>query len=248
MSSLTDRQLARVSTVLLDEVRAFAPDWTDRNESDPGVTLLELFAFLTEGLLFRQDTLPPRGADMATRLARAARALTGAGALPAGRALRRVNYFAGQLLGEADFRDEQDYFRARLRRRNRFLVGSGVVSGLEVSIAPAGGGTRGQVVLVEPGFAIDPRGEEIEVCERVSLILPRPSGAILVELLFAESLAGPVPTMPPEDGQQFSRVEEMFSVRLVPAVSAEGVPVARLAAARGRWRLDQTFQRPSARR
>ena len=30
---------------------ARAPGWTDHNESDPGISLLELFAFLTESLL-----------------------------------------------------------------------------------------------------------------------------------------------------------------------------------------------------
>lgn len=39
--------------------RAF-PAWTDHNESDPGVTLLELFAFLTESLLYQFDRLPDR--------------------------------------------------------------------------------------------------------------------------------------------------------------------------------------------
>ena len=29
-----------------------APDWTDFNESDPGMTLLQLFAFLAFALLF----------------------------------------------------------------------------------------------------------------------------------------------------------------------------------------------------
>jgi quinol-cytochrome oxidoreductase complex cytochrome b subunit len=28
------------------------PDWTDFNESDPGITLLELFAWLASALLF----------------------------------------------------------------------------------------------------------------------------------------------------------------------------------------------------
>jgi hypothetical protein len=29
-----------------------SPDWTDFNQSDPGITLLQLFAFLAAGLLF----------------------------------------------------------------------------------------------------------------------------------------------------------------------------------------------------
>jgi hypothetical protein len=44
---------------LLDEVLAripvHAPEWTDFNESDPGVTLLELFAFLAETLLWIEE-------------------------------------------------------------------------------------------------------------------------------------------------------------------------------------------------
>jgi hypothetical protein len=35
--------------------RRNAEDWTDAAESDPGVTLLELFAYLAEQLAFRQE-------------------------------------------------------------------------------------------------------------------------------------------------------------------------------------------------
>lgn len=238
---LTERQLARVSAVLLDEVRAFAPGWTGSNESDPGVTLLELFAFLTEGLVFRQGGPPPRAVEVAKRLARVALALTGTAA-PGGCGLRRVNYFSGQMLGEADFRDEQDYFRARLARRNRFLLGSGVVSGLEVSVANAGGGGQGQIVTVEPGLAIDARGEEIEVCEQASQPLPSASGVLFVEVVYAEMPAAPVPAIPPENGERFSRVEESFTIRLSPAALADGVAIARLLAAGGRWRVDRRFK------
>lgn len=34
------------------------PDWTTFNESDPGLTLVELFAFLGENLLFRANQIP----------------------------------------------------------------------------------------------------------------------------------------------------------------------------------------------
>jgi hypothetical protein len=242
MARLTERQLARVSTVLLDEVRAFAPDWTGRNESDPGQTLVELFAYLTEGLLFRFGEPAAAGeiAGAARRLARVAFALGETSPSDSGRGLRRVNYFAGQLLGEADFQDEQDYFRARLRRRN-LLLGSGVVSGLAVSVAPGGGGT-GQDVVVEPGFAIDPRGEEIEVCQRWTAALPAASGTLFVQLFFAESPAAPVPALLPEIEERYSRVEESFSIELSPAASPDGVSIARLVAARGGWRIDAKFK------
>jgi hypothetical protein len=49
---------------LLDEALAripvHNPEWTNLNKSDPGVTLLELFAFLTENLLYRSNQIPER--------------------------------------------------------------------------------------------------------------------------------------------------------------------------------------------
>jgi hypothetical protein len=36
------------------------PEWTNFNRSDPGVTLIELFAFLTESLLYRANQIPER--------------------------------------------------------------------------------------------------------------------------------------------------------------------------------------------
>jgi hypothetical protein len=49
---------------LVDEGRAliprFAPAWTDHNVHDPGITLIELFAFLTESLLYRANRIPER--------------------------------------------------------------------------------------------------------------------------------------------------------------------------------------------
>ncbi|MEU4219146.1 putative baseplate assembly protein [Actinoplanes sp. NPDC026623] len=48
---------------LITEVRALlprlAPGWTDHNAHDPGITLLELFSWLTEMQLFQLDRLPP---------------------------------------------------------------------------------------------------------------------------------------------------------------------------------------------
>lgn len=37
----------------------FAPEWTDHNVHDPGITLIELFAFLAEMQIFRLDRVPP---------------------------------------------------------------------------------------------------------------------------------------------------------------------------------------------
>ncbi len=36
------------------------PEWTNFNKSDPGITLIEIFAFLTENLLYRSNLIPDR--------------------------------------------------------------------------------------------------------------------------------------------------------------------------------------------
>lgn len=79
--------------------------------------------------------------------------------------LDRPRYFAGQLLTDADFTSEQDYVRAKNRLHNRYLHGSGVVCGLEVVCNACNGAT----VTVQPGYAIDSCGNDIIVCEAVSL-------------------------------------------------------------------------------
>jgi predicted phage baseplate assembly protein len=49
---------------ILDEARRlipqYCPEWTDHNLSDPGITLLELFAWMTDLLLFRLNRVPER--------------------------------------------------------------------------------------------------------------------------------------------------------------------------------------------
>src|SRR5687767_8556335 len=41
-------------------VQQRCPEWTDHNVSDPGVTLIELFAWMTEQLLYRLNRVPDR--------------------------------------------------------------------------------------------------------------------------------------------------------------------------------------------
>ena len=47
---------------LVDEARRriirYCPEWTDYNVSDPGITLIELFAWMTEMTLFRLNQVP----------------------------------------------------------------------------------------------------------------------------------------------------------------------------------------------
>ena len=41
-------------------VPRYAPDWTDQNAHDPGITLMELFAWLTEMDIYRLNQVPDR--------------------------------------------------------------------------------------------------------------------------------------------------------------------------------------------
>jgi hypothetical protein len=45
------------------KIPALAPDWTDHNPGDPGITLVELFAWLAEMLVYQADQLPPDRTD-----------------------------------------------------------------------------------------------------------------------------------------------------------------------------------------
>jgi hypothetical protein len=55
---LDDRSYRQLRDELVRRIPAYTPEWTDHNESDPGITLLELFAFLGENLLFRFNQIP----------------------------------------------------------------------------------------------------------------------------------------------------------------------------------------------
>ncbi|MFI2224558.1 hypothetical protein [Streptomyces fradiae] len=70
----------------------------------------------------------------------------------------RPRFFAGQLLTEDDLGLLVEYTTAKTRLRNRSLHGPGVVCGLAVTCAPCGGG-----VVVQPGHALDPAGNDIVV-------------------------------------------------------------------------------------
>lgn len=61
---LDDRSWQQLRDELVRRIPVYTPEWTDHNPSDPGITLLELFAFLGENLLFRFNQIPE-----ATRLA-----------------------------------------------------------------------------------------------------------------------------------------------------------------------------------
>ena len=52
----------------LARIPAHNPEWTNRSDSDPGVTLLQLFAFMTESIIYRANLIPERNRQKFLRL------------------------------------------------------------------------------------------------------------------------------------------------------------------------------------
>jgi predicted phage baseplate assembly protein len=55
---LDDRTYAQLKEELVRRIPVYTPEWTDYNETDPGIALVELFAYLGESLLYRFNQIP----------------------------------------------------------------------------------------------------------------------------------------------------------------------------------------------
>lgn len=152
--------------------------------------------------------------------------------------LERLRYFQRQLLTADDMRLEQEYFREKQRRHNRFLHGVGVVCGL---IAQPDAGTGPLAIVVCPGYALGPWGDEIYVdapapfdLTPVLQQLAQPacanpglsaaaleSGVLRLQIRYAECQTRPVRTLPAGCGCddaacEFSRIRDGFELRAIP--------------------------------
>lgn len=148
--------------------------------------------------------------------------------------LERLRYFPRQLLTADDMRAEQEYFRDKQRRHNRLLHGWGVVCGLEVRQ------TGPLEVMVCPGYALGPCGDEICVCEPVKLDLAScarppadpcnppgfvpqtpPPSKLFVVIRYVECPTRPMRTLPAgcgcdETACEYSRTRDGFEVQCIP--------------------------------
>ena len=57
---IDDRRFGQLVDETLARARVHTPEWTNFNQSDPGVTLVQLFSFLTENILYRANLTPER--------------------------------------------------------------------------------------------------------------------------------------------------------------------------------------------
>ncbi|HTX91833.1 MAG TPA: hypothetical protein VMC09_11530 [Anaerolineales bacterium] len=78
--------------------------------------------------------------------------------------LCRPRFFDGQLLSADDLTRLENYIVKKNRLHNRYLNGWGVVAGLEVVCHAC----KDQVV-VRPGYALSPCGDDIQVCDEVAV-------------------------------------------------------------------------------
>jgi predicted phage baseplate assembly protein len=58
--NLDDRRFQDIVDEAKRRITRYCPDWTDHNVSDPGVALIELFAWMTEMILYRVNQVPDR--------------------------------------------------------------------------------------------------------------------------------------------------------------------------------------------
>lgn len=163
--------------------------------------------------------------------------------------LERVKYFPRQLLNADDMKADQDYFRNKLRRHNRYLHGWGSVCGLEI-VSAATEELPWRVIISE-GYALGPCGNEIYFPEAVFLdlascgpgamtdpcdpgFLRMPGSAtgeqVFVAIKYAECLAKPVRTMPTgcgceEDACEYSRIRDSFQIECLTELPPSHEPL-----------------------
>jgi hypothetical protein len=242
-----DERWAGIREALRSAIVQYAPDWSDSTIHDPGITIVELFAFLGENLIARAGALPE---DERSRLAATIAALkrrwddepsltvrVGAGCHEQFTGPTRVNFFHGQLLNAGDLRDEQEYRSEKRRLHNRLCHGIGIVSGLGISLAS---GTLPAVVTVGPGLALDALGREVQLTAPVSVSVTETASPQLVMIEYVERRFAPVPI---GSSTQPTRVEEGARVCVSSSnVQAEHVAIGRLVRAGDAWQVDPSFE------
>src|SRR5260370_34678953 len=57
---LDDRRFEDLVAEARRRIPAYTPEWTDFNDSDPGITLIQLFAWLQEMILYRLNRVPQK--------------------------------------------------------------------------------------------------------------------------------------------------------------------------------------------
>ena len=241
-TSTIDLETARDLVAAIEPIiERTQPGWTRFNHTDPGITLIELLAWVAEGLLFRSGGYSERRRKAVVSAVADVTAVADACAIER-EPLKRPTFFAGRLIDAATLQSEQDYHREKLRRHNRNLHGFGIVSGLGVHV-DATAAADGDCIVVDPGYAIDRCGEEIAVSECVRLTLPADGDTAYVSLRHWEH---PGAEAPSQGTLNVSDIEEACAIAIVRDVLPPALAIARLVRFDGRWSVDSAFVRTRA--
>ena len=54
------RNYDEILSEAIARIPVHTPEWTNFTDSDPGITVLQLFSFMTENLLYRSNQIPER--------------------------------------------------------------------------------------------------------------------------------------------------------------------------------------------
>ncbi|MGA1841574.1 MAG: putative baseplate assembly protein [bacterium] len=60
LPNLDDRTFEDIVKQARSLINRYCPEWTDHNESDPGITLIQLFAWMTEMIIYRLNRVPDK--------------------------------------------------------------------------------------------------------------------------------------------------------------------------------------------
>src|ERR1044071_4313470 len=60
LPKIDDRRYQDLLDEALARIPVHTPEWTNFNDSDPGVTLVQLWAFIAESMLYRSNQIPER--------------------------------------------------------------------------------------------------------------------------------------------------------------------------------------------
>jgi hypothetical protein len=131
------------------------------------------------------------------------------------RQFEKNNFFQGKLMTARDMETEQDYHSGRLQTLTRFVTGSGIVRGIEISSIEESE-TELEVTL-EPGLIVDGYGRPIVIEHRTTKTLPLPSSDDLYLFLRyneAELESVPVPDVSGASSEEYMSNRRVESFEL----------------------------------
>jgi len=154
MASKCASRIRRETLVEFARLADFAPDWTDHNDADPGVTLVQLLAWLAELQLYRSRPLPRDAMPALMRLALAALALVAGERGDGGKASCAVALLSSHPLDDARWSAARECIDRHVA--SGATLGGGIVEGLAVAA-----GDHGPIAIASGGAA-DPQGGSVD--------------------------------------------------------------------------------------